>query len=154
MWVTGEQSEHCNVVHSGSEPAGVTGSLHYYNSPSCRGHCSAKPSTLSHIIKFLILFSQLPGTPYNNLEDLYSADYADYDDNNQVSEEEAIMMAPSFVSSSLDVVVNEGETIRLPCIVSRSVETLGLGLSGVTPVPVLTVATIVSMKFSINCISI
>ena len=110
-------------------------SLHYYyNSPSCLDHCSAKHSQ-SH---FLILFSQLPGTPYNNLEDLYSADYADYDDNNQVSEEEAIMMAPSFVSSSLDVVVNEGETIRLPCIVSRSVETerhyVGLGLSAVTPV--------------------
>ena len=45
-----------------------------------------------------------------------------YDDNNEVEEEEATMKAPSFVSSPLDVVVNEGETIRLPCIVSRSVE--------------------------------
>ena len=90
------------------------------------------------------MFSQLSATPYNNLEDLYSADYGDYDDNNEVSEEEAIMRAPSFVSSPLDVVVNEGETIRLPCIVSRSVE----------PDWGSPVATIVSMKFSINCISI
>ena len=110
---------------------------------------TVQPSTVS---QFLILFSQLPGTPYNNLEDLYSTDYGDYDDNNQLSEEEAIMKAPSFVSSSLDVVVNEGETIRLPCIVSRSVETPGLVLSAA--IPVLTVATIVTMKFSINCISI
>ena len=60
------------------------------------------------------------------------------------------MKAPSFVSSSLDVVVNEGETVRLPCIVSRSVEALGGG-GGCLQLPV---ATIVSMKFSINCISI
>ena len=80
----------------------------------------AKHSSQLDIIKFLILkFSQLSGTPYGNLEDLYGS----YDDNNEVAEEEeAIMKAPSFVSLPLDVVVNEGETIRLPCIVSRSVD--------------------------------
>ena len=67
----------------------------------------------------MLEFSQLSGTPYGNLEDLYGS----YDDNNEVAEEEeAIMKAPSFVSLPLDVVVNEGETIRLPCIVSRSVD--------------------------------
>lgn len=51
---------------------------------------------------------------------MYTADYEDYNDNNEVSEEEeAIMKAPSFVSSRLELVVNEGETIRLPCIVTR-----------------------------------
>ena len=83
-----------------------------------------------------MLFSpSVSATPYGNLEDLYGS----YDDNNEVEEEEATMKAPSFVSSPLDVVVNEGETIRLPCIVSRSVSAA---------------ATMETMKFSINCISI
>lgn len=54
-------------------------------------------------------------TPYGNLEDLYNPEYEDYDQHNEVSE----LSAPRFVSSQLDLVVNEGETIRLPCIVTR-----------------------------------
>lgn len=87
-------------------------------------HCPAKHSQSEYKVSNFIF--SITGTPYNNLEDLYAADYGDYDDNNQVNEEEAVMMAPSFVSQPLDVVLNEGETIRLPCIVSRSVETLRL----------------------------
>ena len=108
--------------------------------------CLARQSTA----KFLMLFSQLSATPYGNLEDLYGS----YDDNNEVAEEEAIMKAPSFVSSPLDVVVNQGETIRLPCIVSRSVGGRSYLQYSSQSTPGLTVATIVTMKFSINCISI
>ena len=79
------------------------------------------------------------GTPYGNLEDLYTADYEDYDDNNKVSEEEAIMAAPGFVSPRLDLVVNEGETIRLPCVVSRWVMLVVVG------------AVIRTVKFSVDC---
>jgi len=64
----------------------------------------------------------IQASPYGNLEDLYSADYEDYDEHNEVSEEaggDAILKPPEFVSSGLDLVVNEGEVIRLPCIVSR-----------------------------------
>lgn len=74
-------------------------------------------SILGTFLCFLPLLLQ--GTPYGNLEDLYNTDYGDYDDNNEVNEEDAIMEAPGFVSSRLDLVVNEGETIRLPCIVTR-----------------------------------
>lgn len=69
-----------------------------------------------------ILLSLLPlyciqATPYGNLEDLYNPEYEDYDQHNEVAELE--LKAPRFVSSQLDLVVNEGETIRLPCIVTR-----------------------------------
>ena len=53
------------------------------------------------------------------MEDLYSPEY-DYDEDNEVSEEGAVMKAPGFVSETMNLVVNEGETIRLPCIVTRS----------------------------------
>jgi len=64
----------------------------------------------------------IQATPYGNLEDLYNPDYEDYDENNEVSEEagaDAILKPPGFVSSKLDLIINEGETIRLPCIVTR-----------------------------------
>ena len=32
---------------------------------------------------------------------------------------DAILKPPGFVSSKLDLIINEGETIRLPCIVTR-----------------------------------
>ena len=66
-------------------------------------------------------FPFVSATPYGNLEDLYNPDYEDYDENNEVSEEadDAVLKPPGFVSSSVDLVVNEGETIRLPCIVTR-----------------------------------
>ena len=66
--------------------------------------------------------SFVSATPYGNLEDLYNPDYEDYDENNEVSEEagaDAILKPPGFVSSKLDLIINEGETIRLPCIVTR-----------------------------------
>ena len=58
------------------------------------------------------------GLPYGSLEDLYNPEY-DYDEDNEVSEEGAVMKAPGFVSETMNLVVNEGETIRLPCIVTR-----------------------------------
>ena len=63
------------------------------------------------------LFCFVSATPYGNLEDLYNPEYEDYDQHNEVSGAE--LSAPRFVSSQLDLVVNEGETIRLPCIVTR-----------------------------------
>ena len=56
--------------------------------------------------------------PYGYVEDLYSPEYA-YDDANEVSEEEEVIAAPGFVSDTLDLLVTEGETIALPCIVTR-----------------------------------
>jgi hypothetical protein len=58
------------------------------------------------------------GLPYSSIEDLYSREY-DYDEDNEVSEEGDVMKAPGFVSETMNLVVNEGETIRLPCIVTR-----------------------------------
>ena len=63
------------------------------------------------------------GLPYGSIEDLYSPEYA-YDEDNEVSEEKDIMKAPGFVSETLNLVVDEGETIRLPCIVTRSVRAI------------------------------
>jgi len=67
---------------------------------------------------FLVLPLLTPGLPYGSLEDLYNPEY-DYDEDNEVSEEGAVMKAPGFVSETMNLVVNEGETIRLPCIVTR-----------------------------------
>ena len=83
-----------------------------------RSRCYSYYSGLDGL--YLRLF--VAASPYGNLEDLYSADYEDYDEHNEVSEEaggDAILKPPEFVSSGLDLVVNEGEVIRLPCIVSR-----------------------------------
>jgi len=73
------------------------------------------------ILPCLLPLLCIQATPYGNLEDLYNPDYEDYDENNEVSEEadDAVLKPPGFVSSSVDLVVNEGETIRLPCIVTR-----------------------------------
>ena len=49
---------------------------------------------------------------------MYSPEYA-YDEDNEVSEEEDVEKAPEFVSETINLVVNEGETISLPCIVTR-----------------------------------
>ena len=76
----------------------------------------------SHMLhSYINNFPFVSATPYGNLEDLYNPDYEDYDENNEVSEEadDAVLKPPGFVSSSVDLVVNEGETIRLPCIVTR-----------------------------------
>jgi len=74
----------------------------------------------SLLIQLLILLIPLcaVGLPYGSLEDLYSPEY-DYDEDNEVSEEGDVMKAPGFVSETMNLVVNEGETIRLPCIVTR-----------------------------------
>ena len=60
----------------------------------------------------------VPGTPYKSVYDMYSPEYA-YDEDNEVSEEEDVEKAPAFVSETKNLVVNEGETISLPCIVTR-----------------------------------
>jgi hypothetical protein len=58
------------------------------------------------------------GLPYSSIEDLYSPEYK-YEEDNEMSEEGDVMKAPGFVSETLQLVVKEGETIRLPCIVTR-----------------------------------
>lgn len=72
------------------------------------------------------IWKSFSGTPYGTLEDLYNPDYDDYEEHNEVSEEhdDAILKPPGFISNKLDLVVNEGETIRLPCIVTRWVKVL------------------------------
>eukprot|EP00090_Calanus_glacialis_P007213 TRINITY_DN15667_c0_g1_i4.p1 TRINITY_DN15667_c0_g1~~TRINITY_DN15667_c0_g1_i4.p1 ORF type:complete len:475 (-),score=83.63 TRINITY_DN15667_c0_g1_i4:269-1693(-) len=74
----------------------------------------------SLLIQFVLLMIPLLalGLPYDSIEDLYSPEY-DYDEDNEVSEEGDVMKAPGFVSETMNLVVNEGETIRLPCIVTR-----------------------------------
>ena len=49
---------------------------------------------------------------------MYNPEYA-YDEDNEVSEEEDVEKAPEFVSETINLEVNEGETISLPCIVTR-----------------------------------
>jgi len=68
-----------------------------------------------HLICSLIFCSLLlrPGQPYDSLEDLYSPDYGN---ELQVSD---TLMPPPFTSSPLHLSVSEGDTVRLPCIVSR-----------------------------------
>ena len=58
------------------------------------------------------------GIPYRSVEDMYSPEYA-YDEDNEVSEEEDGEVTPGFVSDTINLVVNEGDTIILPCIVTR-----------------------------------
>ena len=58
------------------------------------------------------------GLPYSSVEDLYSAEYA-YDEDNEVSEEGDVMKTPGFHSETMNLVVNVGDTIRLPCILMR-----------------------------------
>ena len=60
----------------------------------------------------------LLGIPYKSVYDMYSPEYA-YDEDNEASEEEDVEKAPEFVSETMNLVVNEGETISLPCIVTR-----------------------------------
>ena len=60
--------------------------------------------------------------PYStsSIEDLYINDeYVEDYDHNSDKEETVIMRTPSFVSESKSALVNEGGTIRLPCIVDR-----------------------------------
>jgi len=74
----------------------------------------------SLLIQFLLLVLPLLalGLPYGSLEDLYNPEY-NYDEDNEVSEEKAVMKPPGFKSETMNLVVNEGETITLPCIVTR-----------------------------------
>ena len=58
------------------------------------------------------------GIPYKSVYDMYNPEYA-YDEDNGVSEEEDVEKAPEFVSKTMNLVVNEGETIVLPCVVTR-----------------------------------
>ena len=57
--------------------------------------------------------------------DIYSIEYEEYDDEALIKsiEEEpsAELETPEFVSQRVDLVVNEEETIRLPCLLERYV---------------------------------
>lgn len=67
-------------------------------------------------IKGLISVSAVPYGDTNN--DIYSND--DYEDDSNVNKEEnQIYAVPKFESTSINELVNEGGTIRLPCIVDR-----------------------------------
>jgi len=69
------------------------------------------------VISSLLL--QASGAPYDSLNDLYDTNY-DYEfGDNQVREEVFITKTPQFVSQPLQLGVNEGQTVRLPCLVDR-----------------------------------
>ena len=71
--------------------------------------------------KCLVWFTfqmQFTGLPYDSLEDFYFSEYSD-DLTNEVIENENVQRAPAFISESMKFIVNEGETITLPCLVTR-----------------------------------
>ena len=57
------------------------------------------------------------GIPYGSLEDMYSPEYS-YDEDNEVKEED-VDITPKFVTETMNLVVTEGDTIVLPCVVKR-----------------------------------
>jgi len=67
---------------------------------------------------YLILLRAAEGLPYDSLEDFYFSEYSD-DLTNEVIENENVQRAPAFISESMQFIVNEGETITLPCLVTR-----------------------------------
>jgi len=58
------------------------------------------------------------GKPYGSLEDMYSPEYS-YDEDNEVTEDKDVDVTPGFVTKTMNLVVNEGDTIILPCVVTR-----------------------------------
>jgi len=58
------------------------------------------------------------GIPYGSLEDMYSPEYS-YDEDNEVTQEEDVDVTPKFVTETMNLVVTEGDTIVLPCVVTR-----------------------------------
>jgi len=74
------------------------------------------------IIAWTLLFlyvSVVQGVPYGSVNDLYDTNY-EYDfGDNQVRDEVLITKTPKILSDPLELVVNEGQTVRLPCLVDR-----------------------------------
>ena len=66
-------------------------------------------------INFLLCHSSIgyAGLPYKSLEDLYA-----YDESDEITVDEDVK-TPEFLSKSLNLVVNQGESISLPCSVTR-----------------------------------
>jgi hypothetical protein len=69
----------------------------------------------------LAAFSSLTaGVPYKAVDELYNSDV--YDDANSDDAEDIeteIFRIPKFITDQLDMLVNEGETVRLPCQVDK-----------------------------------
>ena len=71
--------------------------------------------------------SFLTGNPYSDSsssvgDDYYADDYDNYasDDDDYLNENERVVhTVPEFVSKQIDVWVNEGDTIKLPCLVDK-----------------------------------
>eukprot|EP00092_Neocalanus_flemingeri_P000881 GFUD01000938.1.p1 GENE.GFUD01000938.1~~GFUD01000938.1.p1 ORF type:complete len:1259 (+),score=360.25 GFUD01000938.1:95-3871(+) len=59
------------------------------------------------------------GVPYGSINDLYDTNYEYEFGDNQVREEVLITKTPQFLSQPQEIVVNEGHTVRLPCLVDR-----------------------------------
>lgn len=73
-----------------------------------------------NITFIIILISLLSGSPYTS--DSYEYDYPeDYssDDDFLNENEKVVHTIPQFVSKPIEQMVNEGETIKLPCIVDK-----------------------------------
>ena len=69
----------------------------------------------------LIFYLHFSGLPYgDDNNDIYSNDdYEDGNDSGRSGSESVIHTIPQFVSESQSDLVNEGSTIRLPCLVDR-----------------------------------
>jgi len=62
----------------------------------------------------------ISGLPYSGtVEDMYSSDEYNDTPSNDQPQEVVHVRTPKFISESMSMLVNEGETVRLPCIVDR-----------------------------------
>lgn len=73
---------------------------------------------LKYVWFALLSVSVVSGLPYTeNMDDMYSGEYDG--DNSMHVQEIAISRTPKYISESMSMLVNEGETVRLPCMVDR-----------------------------------
>ncbi len=75
-----------------------------------------------------------PGSPKKSSDfyDYYADEYSDYssDDDYLTEDERVVHTIPKFVSREVQTVVNEGDTIKLPCFVDKLGETMSQGPRG------------------------
>ena len=57
--------------------------------------------------------------PSTEVQDYYSDDYYSADDDYLNEAEKVVHRTPEFVSSSSNQLINEGDTIKLPCLVDK-----------------------------------
>merc|ERR1739838_1242552 len=80
------------------------------------------PITMETLLSWSLLSMltiTVAGVPYGSINDYYDTNY-DYEyGDDQIREEVINTRTPRFLSQPLDIVVNEGQEVRLPCLVDR-----------------------------------